>query len=137
MTQTKTKIEIINETVEYYRTRNRAMTAWGCLYYVTAENLSEFPAPHVKVGDMCAVGRCLENPEDAGVCPVSQQWNTESLDRALKPEYRGHSIHFWQNLQRLHDTDNYWDWNEHGGCDLTENGIAYVDVLKERYASKD
>jgi hypothetical protein len=45
-----TKTEIINETASYYLTNNRGIHAkGGCSYYTD--------------GNMCAVGRCIDEPE--------------------------------------------------------------------------
>lgn len=89
-------------------------------------------------GNMCAVGRCMEKP--------SEHYNMSArelnlhlvekggLDSALKPEYRGHPILMWQELQRLHDdTSTYPDdryWNHKG---LTETGQKELARLKLKW----
>ena len=46
------------------------------------------------------------------------------LDSILKPEYRGHPLQFWENVQRFHDTADYWDETS-----LTPRGITYLNSL--------
>lgn len=122
----KTAIEIIDETVAYYSedTKRRAKIinptglGCGCQYY-TAQ------------GQMCAVGRCLEEPEafkgnGSSVDELDADWELETI---LKEEYRGHDVKLWDKLQSLHDNDVHW--NKEG---LSEKGKSYVNVLKKKYA---
>lgn len=45
-----TKLDIIEETVEYYKTHNRATNKAGGCFYLSEQ------------GDMCAIGRCCRRP---------------------------------------------------------------------------
>jgi hypothetical protein len=100
----KTENEIIKETVEFYwadPAGRRAASDIAC-EYLTAD------------GRMCAVGRCL-TPEHATrasdiLCSASALPGLlcTPLDELLRPEYRGHSVNFWSNLQTLHDDDLSW-----------------------------
>lgn len=62
---------------------------------------------------MCAVGRCMIDPQkfvshwDRIVVLVDRL--KLSLDELLRPEYRGHSMVFWSGVQDLHDCTHYWD----------------------------
>lgn len=116
------KLEIIDETIEYYRTHKRAVRINGYCEYWTTD------------GRTCAVGRCCQDPpgihliaqsrDDTG---VSDTWFDDEL---LKPEYRGHSVLFWTDLQRLHDVGEFWAETE-TGHELTERGHHYVQLMKE------
>lgn len=113
------KIEIINETVEYYKTHNRA---------ISLDPHGNFVCHYINsAGDMCAVGRCLIDPIDIRgdvyfICP------DDGLDTILKEEYRGHDIGFWNELQKIHDRNYNWCGN-----DLSLIGIGFVNSLKELY----
>jgi hypothetical protein len=126
----KTKIEIINETVKYYKTNNRAVTngvafdgAGSCEYYLKQDG----------VVLMCAVGRCLEYPKDfeGRIHTVSHIFG-ERLDNYFKEEYRGHGIGFWSDLQLLHDNHIYWNKIK-GGNELTELGLEMYNRLIQTY----
>lgn len=125
-----TKLEIINETVEFYAVdpKRRAVmlrdNAIPLCFYLTDE------------GQSCAVGRCMINPprmnEFMGtvLALTHQQQNLgETLDDLLKPEYHGHDHDFWSDLQRFHDWPEYW---EDDG--LSDAGLAYIEQLRTKYA---
>jgi len=118
----KTAIEIIDETVEHYRTNLRARTdAGSCRYYVD--------------GAMCAVGRCLVNPEDYAHCDMGVYDFRVNRGFPLKKEYEGHPIAFWAALQHLHDIDEHWYCNDKGGYSLSESGYMELARLKYDVAS--
>jgi hypothetical protein len=102
----KTKNEIIKETVEYYwqDPKRRASTGLGCHYRVPDD------------GRMCAVGRCLTAealPQASkvmvGAYELAGRLYADCLDDLLQPEYRGHSVDFWDRLQTVHDNEHIWD----------------------------
>lgn len=107
---TLTMVEIIEETVKFYDddVDRRSLfdpgnTAYGCVY--SNEH-----------GQHCAIGRCLteealeDDPDQHADSNVNGVWgDSESLDRDLQPEYRGHPIQFWSRLQHLHDCPSFWD----------------------------
>lgn len=117
-----TKIEIINETANFYNMENRGVeegnsTGQTCLY------LS-------KEGNRCAVGRCIKDElveefqqkvdrisvlSGTGVGELSQ--NGINLEDYLKDEYKGHALAFWKALQGFHDDEYYW--NEQSFVSLT------------------
>lgn len=101
-----TKIEIINETVQFYNSdpSRRAIEQNTCKYL--ADN-----------GNKCALGRCFT--EDAiaklgnyqgSVTTLVYDLNLQEEDfqLLLKEEYRGHSINFWSNIQKYHDHYYFW-----------------------------
>ena len=120
----KTKAEIIKETVNFYNQNNRGTKfdggIGGCVYY----------NPDTEA--MCAVGRCLEYPKKAADFVGGVEYSFgEVLDKELKPEYRGHEIEFWRDLQNLHDGG--YNWNNDG---LSINGEAEARELMGRWGDK-
>lgn len=113
-----TTLEIINETVEYYSkdTKRRAEVGRACLYFQES------------TGNMCAVGRCANNPKELNPAHFFSQLGL-SDEEIFKPEYRGHSVEFWSDLQKLHD-DNL-NWDESG---LSSIGKYQVETLKAKYS---
>ena len=116
----KTMIQIIDETAGAFTSETRAKFEEGCMYQTSD-------------GRCCAVGRCMEDPlsverklisgEDSSATAVDELFGLDSL---LKPEYRGHSVEFWERLQGVHDNELFWDENG-----LTERGGNGVQKLKK------
>jgi hypothetical protein len=115
-----TKIEIIEETVNYYAedTNRRGLETNGTCSYFTSE------------GKMCAVGRALIHPEEVSSLLFASELLNNG-DNFLKPQYRGHDPYFWQELQFLHDTSIYWDLSG-----LTEEGATALNRLREKYENQ-
>lgn len=115
----KSKLEIIDETVAYYSedTSRRATVGPRCLYQTLD-------------GRKCAVGRYMISPPTT-CCGTVGGLEREygPINDLLKDEYRGHSIYFWRDLQRLHDDSIYWDTNR-----LSEAGEKEVVRLKNKYS---
>jgi len=111
-----TKIQIIDETVKYYKTHKRGLRKDGsCVYFYN--------------NTKCAVGRCMIDPKGFKDSNTIVQEITD-LNSHLKPEYRGHSISFWDDLQELHDSPNYWVEGQ-----LSELGLQIIIELKEKYSN--
>lgn len=112
-----TKLEILEETLEYYSKNNRGLSEDMNCVYINSE------------GDMCAVGRCLKNPIRMieGSIQINFSEN-EELDKYLKDIYKGHDLNFWQKLQNFHDNSNFWD-----GHELTARGLENFNKLKVKY----
>lgn len=150
----KTKREIIKETYDYYSTdpsrRGARKTDSGfesCSYFQNERQ-------------MCAVGRCFlpqyQNEEfskslEGDVEEVVEYFINkdydffdfesyrekvnmseiyEEFDALLKPEYRGHEIQFWQDLQGLHDFGQNWS-----ASGISEIGKKEYYFLLEKYQS--
>ena len=145
-----TKLEIINETVEFYSqdTKRRAVTK------STAGNTCEYLN---KDGCKCAVGRCFDENHILHSFVSSFSGNVHALAREIIKKikgidlehimldssipclelddiffekYRGHNLMFWGNLQTLHDESDYWDKNT-----LSQRGEKYLEHLKQKYAT--
>lgn len=116
-----TKLEIIEETAEYYskNTKRRGrIKDVGCVYINTNTKA------------MCAVGRCLIEPEyfnEAYPGAIVDQFTgcDKEFNSYLKEKYQGHNVNFWQQLQDFHDSDINWDKKG-----LTETGKVRLKELK-------
>lgn len=118
----KTKVEIIEETANFYDLNNRG-TIYGFNKYFTSD------------GKQCAVGRCLIDPiefqnvfRNGSITLITDPVYNINLDEYFKKEYRGHDSKFWSDLQRFHDDPSNWD--ERG---LTEYGIKSKKNLIIKY----
>lgn len=123
----KTAIQIIEETAEYYGQdpKRRGVTPSGVCSYVLPD------------GRMCAVGRCTlplneiidENARDMIIGNDSvMDLESDVIDAALKPEYRGHSSTLWADLQQFHDLSE--NFNATG---LSSAGERHLVVLIHKY----
>jgi hypothetical protein len=118
--KTKTKLEIIDETVAYYSedVSRRAIISSGsmspCLYLT-------------KDGRMCAVGRCLSE-KGLEIYGNLSSCFTYGMIKYMKPGYVIEDSGFWANLQELHDSNDFWDKDG-----LSPNGALKVIELKEEY----
>lgn len=119
-----TEEEIVLETIEYYTKYPRSVGRDGGCMYLNND------------GAMCAFGRCMDvdslkvahdcevnNPDGVTIDRLLYLLDIENLDVLLKPEYRGHSTGFWENLQTLHDSPRLWASNGEG---LKEEGKKFV-----------
>lgn len=121
----KTKIEIIEETANYYRLDNRSIEkidTYGnnrCMYINGG-------------GKRCAIGRICQ--DDADLAEFEGQgvdWDItvgEKLLERLKDEYRGHGLEFYGDIQRLHDC--HANWTDVG---LSNRGKEEVERLKSKW----
>lgn len=114
-----TKLEIIEETKNFYNLNNRALSPnGGCAY-------------RNEYGKKCALGRCINQANIDAYATYggfANALNTKvgGLDNILKPEYHGHEASFWSDLQSLHDYEGYW--TETG---ISESGEQKVEALKQ------
>ena len=121
----KSKIEIINETVEFYGADlgRRSVTSDGrsCMYN----------SPN---GNHCAFARCVSNPsvlmgyEGKSIFGLSEN----NVELFLKDEYKGHNIGFWFDIQGLHDYNPNWNLIE--GKGLSDEGEQKFKKLIEKYS---
>lgn len=110
----KTKLEIIDETVDFYSedVNRRAVRDGGNCEYLTDD------------GKMCAVGRCFTKE---GLLRYKDELGgfNKYMMHHLKEEYRIEDDQFWSDLQYLHDMNRHWDENG-----LNENGKEYLCRIK-------
>lgn len=104
----KTKREIIDETSKY-TFATRAEKYGGCYYL------------HEATGNKCGVGRCMIDPKENWYGRISEIHSIAkhgairisllengSIEHLLQPEYRGHDVNFWGDLQVWHDNRHFW-----------------------------
>ena len=124
----KTKLEIIEETVNYYTTErnSRAMDGLDCVYNATD-------------GSHCAIGRCFTDSYKSKGIDFAFNLSTDvsdldakegGLDSFLVEEYKGHHTGFWNGLQLLHDKNTHWL----AYFALSSEGKEYVQKLKNKYS---
>lgn len=116
----KTKLQIIQETADYYgeNSSRRGLTNGYCDYI--ADN-----------GNRCAVGRCSKlNKKLSDIAgPINDILSEEYTDKQFfKPEYQGHSAEFWRDLQVFHDGDYFWT-----NKGLSAAGRRKLTSLKKKY----
>lgn len=123
----KTKIQIIDETVEFYSVLGRRSVNPEVPPEATA-NRCLYNGPD---GKHCAFARVVENPEVLEENANAGYLLKEKENRIkFKDGYEGHDGKFWLDIQSLHDSDN--NWGEGGG--LTPKGKERVEAMKLRYA---
>jgi hypothetical protein len=126
----KSKAEIVVETLKFYNSNNRGYNAVDehCTYLDKDS------------GNKCAVGRCILDSEIEKVHEYEQKYikDTEGspsvtklagyfyFDSLLIPEYRGHSLQFWSDLQYLHDTAINWTED---GFKADEGNFNYISSV--------
>lgn len=132
----KTVSQIIIETVEYIEKNGR-----GVYTYFDEVNKEQVQrCAYFYEGKMCAVGRCMINPQNWGtedINPIFIGYFDEYFDEELKEEYRGHSLVFWCDLQSLHDKDTHWDNNKITQVGLEWIHTLYVSYCKDRTEQKE
>ena len=109
----KTKKQIINETFNYYNKNPKKRRS--LMRKDTFDELSVC-VYNGKNNTHCAVGRLFTNEyKNQGKNFDGNTLNIHDLtirhsgiDKLLKPSYAGHPIHFWIDLQILHDDEDYW-----------------------------
>lgn len=120
-----TKQEIIDETVAYIKANGRSLARLPHRVVPSCRYTTHLPDGRTI---HCAVGRCLTPDalsravEDKGVNGITGEYITD-LDPLLLPQYHGHSIHFWQTLQTLHDTGSFWNSSNN----LTPSGQSFIE----------
>ena len=124
-TKSKTKLQIIDETVEFYSKNQRCQKDGLCVYWKGPKS-------------QCAVGRALLHPKKYkdinGDFLEFVDETGENNQNIFKPEYRGHEAEFWNDLQFIHDTDLLWE-DDSSPSILSKDGKCEVKKLKEKYKS--
>jgi hypothetical protein len=126
----KSTVDIINETVEYYKTNDRGVVDINgkiaeCVYYKKEKDKIK----------MCAIGRCLKEPSNLeGVTMGLYNVFGSHVDYYLKEEYKGHNFIFWRVIQHFHDHPHYWEKSGDGWV-LTDKGKQRYQELLESWIS--
>ena len=112
--------QIIDHVVNHFSKNPRSMNADGHRCFYNGPD-----------GEKCAFGLMCENSEElieGFFADVLIQKNIASI----KPEFSGHSIQFYLDIQKLHDRNYFWNKTSEGN-ELTPKGIDFVSYLKESY----
>ena len=105
-----TMLEILDETANFYNSGNRSVDGGSCRY-------------NSQDGMQCAFGRCVRD-EEVGLLTEDMAVQPYFLS-LLKPEYQGHELMFWRDIQQLHDHGDNWDIDG-----LTEVGKRRYTIIK-------
>ena len=115
----KSHKQILDETVEYYRTNPRSFDENGdCQYYTAA-------------GCVCAIGRLAKNAEEMQKATEGATFKG-FMFKFLEPEYQGIDYDFLFHLQLLHDDDKNWQLHENGQK-LTQTGKLHYNKIVRVY----
>lgn len=111
-----TKLEIIDETVEYYKTHNRSIINGDCRYN----------GPN---GEKCAFSRCCTNDSEfKEFMSASSQNEAVLLDQY---SYIPHTDNFWARVQSLHDVSNNWiEDTDNNTRSLSDKGKQFLEEIK-------
>jgi len=109
------ELALLEDTVRFYNSKNRARTPGGyCVYYATENSPG------------CAIGRCIERSK------INQFDTMYSVLRLIEEKF---SLPSWlvamdkiflKNLQILHD--DFTNWNDAG---ISETGMLFVEEIKQ------
>lgn len=125
-----TFVEIIDETVEYYKNNPRGVDELSaCLYNVK--------------GKQCAVGRCIDWSDkeflhEFGKLEAGIEDLVEEFIPHVKLKYADlfttseKHIKFWKELQNFHDRSGFWKKTKEGNT-LTKMGETKYRALKEKW----
>lgn len=128
MAEQKTKQEILDHIVEYYKINPRAV-----LFFESGGSTCTYK--HKTTGARCAHSICIDDDfiekEGSDITGSASALITKMGDEIHKPEFRGHSKHFWNLIQQFHDERENWTLNEQKGSDLTTDGVAHYNRIVE------
>ncbi len=129
-----TKLQILNDTIKYYgvdpaKRRSSKM--------VNGEEKCRFTIG-VKNKKHCAVGRFFKltlktNKFEWNEYVIDDVDSELTLNKVLVSKVHGHSLSFWKDLQKLHDSISNWD-RKNGG--LSESGQGLVENIKNNIRDK-
>ena len=111
--------QILDETVEHYRTNPRSFDENGvCQYYTAA-------------GCVCAIGRLAKNAEEMQKATEGATFNGFML-KFLEAKYQRMDFSFLSQLQFLHDNSENWELHENGQK-LTQTGKLHYNKIVRVY----
>lgn len=140
----KTKSQIINGTIRFYKTHPRSFVKAHPGNKKCASTLCQYTIKYKNEDGSCgtthcAVGRYLkshhkgEDFEENGSSVYDLGANRHGIDYYLVESAQGHEIDFWGAMQGLHDSCQYWRENDKGGQDLTDLGKGAVETICENF----
>ena len=108
-----TKDEIVDMVLENIKKNGRCLNNKGeCKYYHFYYDYDKYGV--IKNENTCAIGLFAKDPEKMeNVYHLENCVDIENryginIDELLQEQYQGHKLAFWEKLQCLHDTDDYW-----------------------------
>lgn len=117
----RTRRQLLNNTIKYYNSNNRAETTTGVCTYISND------------GKMCAIGR--EVGERKASYLKNQLFGAGVYDddvfKALPKRLQDMGTYFLQDIQDLHDRKE--NWNKNG---LSEKGAKQVEYIRIIYRIK-
>ena len=124
LSKQKRCLEIIEETVAFYRKNPRSINESGQCSYMDAK------------GNRCAVGRYISeeyikqvNQKPFNGLSVDGLHNEWELDTILIDSAQGLDVNFWADLQNLHDSSRCWN-----GSKLSKFGHEQTIIIKAKWA---
>ena len=121
------KLDIINEIAKKY-SQDPSLRAVGDTLEgnITFSQICLYFDP--QTGNTCAFGHCTKHPEQLRNDSLNMLTTDNTLDQLLKPQYHGHDLKFWEDIQRFHDLTEYWTRTS-----LSAKGQKHLDQLRNRY----
>lgn len=122
-----TQEEIVDHVINHFKTNPRGLAdnGVGCTYINDQ-------------GHRCAHSICVKDE----IVEENKNGDTRYAtaggiinvygDEAHKPEFQGHSLLFWYDIQALHDEKRHWEKNNEGGSDLTLKGEVAAQRIKNK-----
>ena len=120
----KAMIKEVDDTIEYYKTRPRAVTSeGGCKYYDKDSGFKCAIGRHMSEDQICLIKSGRENfGSDCKVGDLSAN--------LLPPNLIKFSMKFLNKLQLMHDDDYLWILNSSGGANFISSD--WLDNFKIR-----
>jgi hypothetical protein len=112
----KAQLELLEETIEFYKHHDRCVTNLGLCKY------------HIDGKEGCAIGRLITDVDLrkkldlAPVCSV----DSHAIFEMLPKEIQEYGKTFLASLQYLHDFEYHWD-----GRKITDEGLMFIDQIKK------
>lgn len=116
--RSRTKEELLENTINFYNTSNRAIDNYECVY-------------RSKDGKACAIGREISDKTASNIIFASGNYLGVSSDLVydmLPKRLRNLSKSYLIDIQKLHD--NHTNWSEEG---LSTIGIICVERIMKKY----
>lgn len=118
----KTKLQIIQETADYYSADpSRRAVDDGCCYYFLDNK-------KCAIGRLSNIARKLEDVSQAYYTIEDLLSEKFSDKQIFKKEYQGHEVKFWSDLQNFHDSEKFWT-----KTGLSSKGRRRLQALKKKY----
>lgn len=141
-TRLRTKTEILEETAAFYgedvtrrAVRKPGAANTSCVYKTDDDRRCAFSRCCTEEGvellhEICNSGMGI-NGAISSLYKHRLILRSDDADALLKPQYQGHTLEFWNDVQDLHDVNNDWDCNG-----ITPRGQDKLNSLLSKWGSK-